>query len=156
MPAPNQALPGSLSPKSLWLQHQGVTPPHPKLLCAVLGAKEKDTAGVFLLHWCFLCVYGFADADGLQEERRVAVTHGVTPMATPTCSAGVFGEYPESYNTFVTSKSFVTHQNRPFHPQTKHPLNPPQPQQDLSGCDHCCWCSRLSLSQETNFCIFAA
>lgn len=37
---------------------------------------------MFLLHWCLLGVYGFADADGLQEEGRVAVRHGVTPMAT--------------------------------------------------------------------------
>lgn len=82
-------------PNLLWLQHQGVTSPHPKLLCAVLGAKGKDTTGMFLLHWCFLCVNGFADADGLQEERRVAVRRGVTPTATPKRSAGAFGEYPE-------------------------------------------------------------
>lgn len=81
-PQPSSA--GSLSPKSPVAPAAGGDTPTPQTPQCCPGSQGKDTAGMFLLHWCFLCVYGFADADGLQEEGRVAVRHGVTLMAIPT------------------------------------------------------------------------
>lgn len=78
---------------------------------------------MFLLHRCFLCIYGFADADGLREGERMAVSSGTTltvpspPAKTKSCVCcqlgtaqppSAFGEYLKFYNTFVTSKSFMT------------------------------------------------
>lgn len=70
-------------------------------------AKGKDTAGMFLLHWCFLRVYGFADADGLQEEGRERLSDMVGPPRLPRRAVLVLLGNTLNFRTHLSPQSHL-------------------------------------------------